>query len=699
VDSYVEDLASLAVGSVEAVAPDEIHVSLEFDAPQATALNAGQPSRFPRINGYVLIPNEGGALVGLVAWLGVERSAYPKRPGLSDFGLVDLPFPQRKMLVNPIATLRARGTRDDPSYELERGVAVFPSVGDQVLLPTATQLRAIVESEGSNRRVRIGTSPLAANANVSVDPDKIFGRHLAVLGNTGSGKSCSVAGLIRWSIEAANKQREILGAAGQANARFIILDPNGEYTDTFRDLGSTVRVFQASVGAVPVEGALPLTVPAWMWNSHEWTAFTQASSGVQRPLLVRGLRDMRAGARAVDDPALGVARDLRGYRIWLDNILAGGPAYYGDSYAGRMNTGGFLRTLPTDLIANVARAPAVGDQLSRLAKAASDLAETHERKNAQGRIFYEPFTTEALSDLRTNLGTLLSALPEPGPAHVASEDSPSAFSVNELPDYLELLTKGEDFAQGAQHIPTLLTRLRTLLGDPRLSPIINPPVAPALAEWLTLNIGSDGAVDGQIAVIDLSLVPSDVLHVAVAVIARLVFEACQRYRKLAGKELPTTLVLEEAHTFVRKAAAPEIGEPAAALVCRETFERIAREGRKFGMGLVLSSQRPSELSPTVLAQCNTFLLHRIVNDRDQELVARLVPDTLGGLLRDLPSLPSRQAVLLGWATPVPVLVEMSELPPAHRPRSEDPRFWDVWTGREERPIDWNEVAEDWTRTT
>lgn len=101
------------------------------------------------------------------------------------------------------------------------------------------------------------------------------------------------------------------------------------------------------------------------------------------------------------------------------------------------------------------------------------------------------------------------------------------------------------------------------------------------------------------------------------------------------------LVLEEAHTFVRRSTDVDGPADTPTQLCREAFERIAREGRKFGLGLVLSSQRPSELSPTVLAQCNTFLLHRIVNDADQNLLDRLVPDNVGGLLRELPSLPSR----------------------------------------------------------
>jgi DNA helicase HerA-like ATPase len=162
--------------------------------------------------------------------------------------------------------------------------------------------------------------------------------------------------------------------------------------------------------------------------------------------------------------------------------------------------------------------------------------------------------------------------------------------------------------------------------------------------------------------------------------------------------------MEEAHTFIRRYNDDAENQNAAAICC-QVFEKVAREGRKFGLGLVLSSQRPSELSPTVLSQCNSYLLHRISNDRDQELIHRLVPDNLRGLLRDLPSLPSRHAILLGWASELPVLVEMSSLPQAHRPKSDDPDFWAVWAGKQlndageevsaERTVDWKAIADDW----
>ena len=226
-----------------------------------------------------------------------------------------------------------------------------------------------------------------------------------------------------------------------------------------------------------------------------------------------------------------------------------------------------------------------------------------------------------------------------------------------------------------------------------------------MQDWLANTIGDNQASNGTVTIIDLSLVPAEVVHIVTAVIARMTLESMQRYRKLNhGKTLPTVLVMEEAHTFIKRYQDDAENQNSAAICC-QVFEKIAREGRKFGLGLVLSSQRPSELSPTVLSQCNSYLLHRISNDRDQELVHKLVPDNLRGLLRDLPSLPSRHAILLGWASELPVLVQMNALPEGQRPKSDDPDFWAVWSGKKEnetgeieaveRTVDWTAIAEDW----
>jgi uncharacterized protein len=687
----IEQVASLAVGIVESVAPHQFTVLLDLNAPHALALNTGSPTPFPRLNGYVLVPNEAGATVGYVAWVGIERSPYPKRAGLKDFGLVDLPFPLRKMLVCPVGTLTSRRERGQMSWHLARGVSAFPSVGDQVLMPTGEQIAAIVGGAPSERRVRLGTSPMAGGIPVLIDPDRLLGRHLAVLGNTGSGKSCTVASLIRGSMAAAAKE---LGEGVVPNMRFVVLDPNGEYARAFADMPQRVRVF------TPAFGDKPLVVPAWMWNSHEWSAVTHAQPGVQRPLLMQALRDLRAGRAVRDTIEVTIVRQVRLYRNrTLALINDGTGASYMD-YVGQMNCCQMFSNVQHAFQAfhqEAASSAPVSPHLLALSDAAQRFVDSHKELNQRsGKTYYTAANVAEFRAFLPLFEAIERALPAVAALDEVTEDAPVPFDVTAIADHVDALSaEAATNANMANFVATLSLRIRSMVSDRRIAPIINPPNPINLGEWLVDVLGSSDGSNGQVVVIDLSLVPSEVMHIVVAVLGRLVFEASQRHRKHdpKGLALPTALVLEEAHAFVRRGDDNDAG----AGLCRETFERIAREGRKFGVGLVLSSQRPSELSPTVLAQCNTFILHRLVNEADQDLVARLVPDNVGGLLKELPSLPSRQAVLLGWATPLPVLIEMDELVDDHRPQSADPDFWNVWTRRAERKVDWETVAETWSK--
>ena len=273
------------------------------------------------------------------------------------------------------------------------------------------------------------------------------------------------------------------------------------------------------------------------------------------------------------------------------------------------------------------------------------------------------------------------------------EDCPIPFNGPAFADQLDLVAQQQNVTQ---FVEFLTMRVRTMLSDTRMKPIISETSDIALDQWLSDYLGENQAANGSLTIIDMSLVPSEIIHIVTAVIARMVFDALQRYRKLNAEHhvLPSVLVMEEAHTFVKRYKEDTDNQDATS-VCCQVFERIAREGRKFGLGLVLSSQRPSELSPTVLSQCNTFLLHRISNDRDQDLVHRFVPDNLKGLLRELPTLPSQNAILLGWASELPVLVRMNDLPEKQQPQSDDPDFWEVWTHERSRDVDWAAIAADW----
>lgn len=669
----IEQLASLRIGTVEFISPDRIEVLLDIESPDSVALNTGTPRNFPHINGYVMIPVDLGFVVGQVSWITIQRSPYPKRSGFQDFGLIDLPFPLRKMELQPLGTLVAT----ENGYKFKRGLEAFPSVGDIVILPIEEQLKSIIES-GENRRVFIGYSPLMGNAKVMIDPDKLFGRHLAVLGNTGSGKSCSVAGLIRWSLESAEKHK----ANNQApiNSRFIILDPNGEYSKAFADKAD------ANIYTVNVEegdGKKQLQVPLWFWNTDEWCGFTKASPKTHRTTIVHALKSVRSGNVF---EAVSKEHDLASFvRTVIETIeiykSKGAP--WGSFPAPKNFRESLLKWN-----AGVITDESYSQELNEAINAFNSKVNDYERVRSV-QYSNQDYKRDEVDTLLTLLrdvfnkagGRYEEFLP-------TDEDSPIPFTGE---NFVRSIEANAEILNTTDYIVTLLPRIKTLLSDVRVKKVIDDDNL-SLSDWMSNYIGADNKK--SLTIIDLSLLPSDVTSIVTAVIARIVFEAQQRYLKLNKQCLPTVLVMEEAHYFVKRYN-DDAENTGPTTQCCKVFEKIAREGRKFGLGLVLSSQRPSELSPTVLSQCNSFLLHRISNDRDQELVHRLLPDNMRSVLREMPSLPSQYAVLLGWAAELPVMVKMRTLPKLQCPQSDDPDFWDVWTGRRECIINWDQISEEW----
>lgn len=669
----IEQLSSLRVGTVEYISPDRIEVQLDIESPDSVALNTGTPRNFPRINGYVMIPIDLGFVVGQVSWITIQRSSYPKRSGFQDFGLIDLPFPLRKMELQPVGTLCAT----DEGYKFKRGLETFPSVGDIVILPTEEQLRSIIES-GDNRRVYIGNSPLVGNAKVMIDPDRLFGRHLAVLGNTGSGKSCSVAGLIRWSLESAKEK--LVDEAKTVNSRFIVLDPNGEYSKAFADKPD------ANIYTVNVEdddGKKQLEVPLWFWNTDEWCGFTKASPKTHRTTIVHALKSVKSG---IVFEELSKQRELASYvRTIIDTIefnkAAGNPW-------GRFPMPKNFHQSVEKWGSGIVSDEDYSDELKNAIQAFENKAKalTGARSGTYPHYDYTKAEVDSLITLLKDVyvkagGKEEEFLP-------TDENSPIPF-IGE--NFVRSIEANAEILNTTDYIVTLMPRIKTLLTDVRVKKVIDNETL-KLSDWLSNYIGADNKE--SLTIIDLSLLPSEVTSIITAVIARMVFEAQQRYLKLNKQCLPTVLVMEEAHYFVKRYN-DDAENTGPTIQCCKVFEKIAREGRKFGLGLVLSSQRPSELSPTVLSQCNSFLLHRISNDRDQELVLRLLPDNMRGILREMPSLPSQYAVLLGWASELPVMVKMRTLPKNQCPQSDDPNYWDVWTRSKECKIDWGKIANEW----
>jgi DNA helicase HerA-like ATPase len=194
-----------------------------------------------------------------------------------------------------------------------------------------------------------------------------------------------------------------------------------------------------------------------------------------------------------------------------------------------------------------------------------------------------------------------------------------------------------------------------------------------LAKQVSRLLCSDDTHKG-VKVVDFSEVPSDVLPVVTGTFARLLYDV--QFWQKPDRRTPFTLVCDEAHLYLPvKDDADAIDKQALA-----TFERIAKEGRKYGVSLVVVSQRPSDVSRTILSQCNNFIILRLTNDADQAVVRRLMPDSMGGLTEILPMLDTGEALVLGDAVLLPTRIKMDK--PSIKPMSGTRDFWKEW-GTEE----------------
>lgn len=258
-------------------------------------------------------------------------------------------------------------------------------------------------------------------------------------------------------------------------------------------------------------------------------------------------------------------------------------------------------------------------------------------------------------------------------------DSPIPYNVRDLIDLLETdnKTKGVGKAgpvkgEWEDKLTRLLSRLETKLDDRRYGFMFTPPPAAMAYDWLASQVLKLLAADGGsgIKIIDFSEVPADVLPVVTGTLARLLYNV--QFWMNAKLRTPVTLLCDEAHLYL------PVRDDADAVQRQAlgSFERIAKEGRKYGFSLLVVSQRPSDVSRTILSQCNNFLALRLTNETDQGVIKRLMPDSLAGLTSILPLLDTGEALLLGDAVLLPTRIKLDI--PKITPNSATRDFWTEW---------------------
>ena len=236
-----------------------------------------------------------------------------------------------------------------------------------------------------------------------------------------------------------------------------------------------------------------------------------------------------------------------------------------------------------------------------------------------------------------------------------------------------------------------ILRLETTIKNPRLQFLFDEDHNLGLEDILKQFLGY-GDKKSNITVIDLSGIPFEVLSITVSLISRILFEYGYYYKKLLNAadtdcDTPLLLVYEEAHKYVPKSDLVKYRASRAAI------ERIAKEGRKYGITLAIVSQRPSEISETIFSQCNNFISMRLTNYDDQNYVKRLLPDTSGNLTDILPSLQSGEALLIGESVILPSIVKINF--PELEPSSSDIPYLEIWRDKW-KEVKFDQIAKKWS---
>lgn len=255
------------------------------------------------------------------------------------------------------------------------------------------------------------------------------------------------------------------------------------------------------------------------------------------------------------------------------------------------------------------------------------------------------------------------------------------------------ITKG-DYADGT--LDKFSARFHAKISQNRLSFLFGAKSKTiTFEETLQQLLGYTSDKKTNVTVIDLSGVPFEVLSITVSLISRMIFEYGYFYKRLRNKkdpnekinnDIPVLLVYEEAHKYVPNS------ELAKYRSSKTSIERIAKEGRKYGVTLLLASQRPSEISETIFSQCNNFIAMRLTNPNDQGYVRKLLPDTLGNLIDKMPGLKAGEALLIGESIILPSIVQID--PCATPPSSNDIPYWELWK-EEWKNMDINEIKAEW----
>ena len=483
------------------------------------------------------------------------------------------------------------------------------------MLEVGEEERRVSEETDSTRKIllTIGKSVVFPDYEVKVNIDKFFGFHFAVFGNTGSGKSNTIAKILQNIFEKQNYSAK--------GAKFVIIDSNGEYNKAFSKLNELNSNIKHSLLSTDEVCEKKFEIPVWALSADDWATLLHASEKTQIPVLKR---------------AIDIARIF--YNCEVDDVNIKNH---------------ILASTLLGIIQSSDTSPSKSDKL----KAIVTKFETNDI--SMSSIIKDDKTLGDLIGI--NYGSMIdeegviSFLMTFFNAREISDNILKAMVPYSLSDFIKAvefatLYEGSISSQRIQeYTSTLMTRLQSLQ-DGVQGRIFSKTEFNTVEEYIKSLLGENQIVD-----LDISSLDDSSAEVVTKVLAKLILDY------LKGREIkaetPINFIIEEAHRFIKN-------DTNYGVIGYNIFERIAKEGRKFGMLLGISSQRPSELSKTVVSQCSNFIIHRVQNPDDLQYLSKMVPYVNNNMIDRLTYIQTGNALVFGSAINLPTLTQFEQANPA-----------------------------------
>lgn len=661
----------MKIGKIVSVEYDKFRVRLFSTTKNSTLSINGQVYYFGNIGSYLKTINSTGEYilceVSAILDYNQEGKLY------SSFNLDS----SREFIVKPIGTIPSDGS-------FSMGVGIFPSLYNDVEIVTFDDLKKILFNQGTpdtniHHTIDIGYSKSLINYKISLSINKLFNIHTAVLGNSGSGKSNTIARILQ---EVFRKEKN--HAYG---AKVILFDSNGEYPRAFcENLNNEIHtVFYKPNVDEAEESICKFTLPYYLMNLDEWLAFLMASERTQKPFWDNVLQECYKFYRMFNSKEEYDITQFANYIKWKTWRILSEINNKADSDSTRMTIAKgaiqklkeICETVPKDYVSKD-----VVKDLNNFFETCINLCLIYYGNNNNSLSDALPKFVKTGNDARYVTIQLIGGNNAHYESSLSSRNSDSAFvqidETSALKTADEKLESGEYFdykflktaaelilleeeAKGNQRIreftSTLMTRLDVFLYNSECEFMREKESNYKDEEdYLTQVFGiSNGNNDNQLVTIDSSEVGTDTLELMTSVVSRMLFDYRKKQKGDNRRKNPIHLVLDEAHRYIRKDTE---------YILRENiFEKIAREGRKYSLYLLISSQRPSELSQTVLSQCGNYIVHRIQNEVDMNYIYSVLPYFSSDYINKIKQAVPGEALVFGNCVPMPLMIKVEQASP------------------------------------